>query len=125
MTSTLTAPRVLQVAPAPAEALAALVAGGSVGEPIKVKAHRNADRSLTLTLDPGTAATLLDYLRAQATEQEAIARTTADNEHIRADRREWMTAYEAIRAHRLRTVIDAEAAEQARLYGPAVTYDVD
>jgi hypothetical protein len=125
MTTTLTAPRVPQVAPAPAEALTALVAGGSEGNPIRVTATRKADGSLTLTLDPGTAATLLNYLRVETTEQEALARTTASNEHIREDRREWMTAYEAIRAHRLRTIIDAEAAEQARLYGPAVTYDVD
>lgn len=118
--TTLTAPVVAQVHPGPADALAGLSTSGSVAHAINVTATVAETDALTLLLDPGTSATVMDVLRRAATDADTAVRKAQ-----RDGTREEYVVYLAARAHRIRTVVDAYEAEQVALHGPFSTYDLD
>jgi predicted component of type VI protein secretion system len=127
MTMTLTAPTVPQVTPGVEDAVRIQTTDELHGPtPINVSATLAEDGIVTLALDRGTASAVLNLVSEQATEAEARVRRTQASEHPKdPSDREQVLAYLALNAHRLRTVGDAYAAERARIYGPAVTYDHD
>lgn len=86
-----------------------------LGTPLEVGVTYNGpDQPVTFTLDPGTAATVMQAVREYAIAQENKARQDAP-----------YVGHYASASHRMRTVEETYVEAQFQVLGPMPTYDND